>query len=461
MSAGAAAVGLRLRQERLKRGWSQEGLCRGICAASYLSKIEQGRVQAASELLALLMKRMDLPWYGENLPELEGLVERRYAQLLDGEQEAFQDSRAAFSQALETILSSPLAADGLVLDAVDRQNPSDIPAALEPYLDRRQLALLRIVQDREPEAVRLLNLSGENVGKKLMESTRDTRLCALAEDTVRENAPQSDEWTGERVLAVSGAPIRTGGGKSVGAALVISDRTQLRKLEQMRSEFVSNATHELKTPLTAIRGCIETLQEPEMAANPQIVSEMLEIMDVQGERLQALISDMLELSQIESLPQLDGETGSLSKAVEEAADAVRMQAEKREVALHLQIADGVICRAGQERMRRIAQNLIENAVRYNKPGGNVWAEVRAEGTTGVLAVKDDGIGIPEKDLPRICERFYRVDKGRSRSMGGTGLGLAIVKHIVMSMNGLIEVHSKLGEGTEFLVTLPKEAPVVE
>lgn len=116
MSAGAAAVGLRLRQERLKRGWSQEGLCRGICAASYLSKIEQGRVQAAPELLALLMKRLDLPWYGENLPELEGLV----------------------------------------LDAVDRQDPSDIPAALEPYLDRRQLALLRIVQDREPEAVRLL-----------------------------------------------------------------------------------------------------------------------------------------------------------------------------------------------------------------------------------------------------------------------------------------------------------------
>ena len=116
MSAGAAAVGLRLRQERLKRGWSQEGLCRGICAASYLSKIEQGRVQAAPELLALLMKRLDLPWYGENLPELEGLVERRYAQLLDGEQEAFQDSRAAFSQALETILSSPLAADGLVLE---------------------------------------------------------------------------------------------------------------------------------------------------------------------------------------------------------------------------------------------------------------------------------------------------------------------------------------------------------
>lgn len=122
-SAGAAAVGLRLRQQRLKRGWSQEGLCRGICAASYLSKIEQGRVQAAPELLELLFRRLELPWYGESLPELERLVERRYA---------------------------------LLLDAVDRQNPSDIPAALEPYLDRRQLALLRIVQNRDMEAVRLL-----------------------------------------------------------------------------------------------------------------------------------------------------------------------------------------------------------------------------------------------------------------------------------------------------------------
>ena len=155
-SAGAAAVGLRLRQQRLKRGWSQEGLCRDICAASYLSKIEQGQVQAAPELLELLFRRLELPWYGESLPELERLVERRYALLLDGEREAFQDSRKAFSQALETILSSPLAADGLVLDAMDRNDPTEIPPALEPYLDRRQLAILRVVQDRHVEAVRLL-----------------------------------------------------------------------------------------------------------------------------------------------------------------------------------------------------------------------------------------------------------------------------------------------------------------
>lgn len=155
-SAGAAAVGLRLRQQRLKRGWSQEGLCRGICAASYLSKIEQGQVQAAPELLELLFRRLELPWYGESLPELERLVECRYECLLDGDKEGFRDSREAFCQALETILSSPLAADGLVLDAMDRNDPTEIPPALEPYLDRRQLAILRVVQNRDMEAVRLL-----------------------------------------------------------------------------------------------------------------------------------------------------------------------------------------------------------------------------------------------------------------------------------------------------------------
>lgn len=155
-SAGAAAVGLRLRQQRLKRGWSQEGLCRDICAASYLSKIEQGQVQAAPELLELLFRRLELPWYGESLPELERLVERRYGCLLDGDKEGFRDSRETFRQALDRLLSSPLAADGLVLDAMDRNDPSEIPPALEPYLDRRQLAILRVVQNRDMEAVRLL-----------------------------------------------------------------------------------------------------------------------------------------------------------------------------------------------------------------------------------------------------------------------------------------------------------------
>mgnify|MGYP000765885118 CR=1 FL=1 len=155
-SAGAAAVGLRLRQQRLKRGWSQEGLCRDICAASYLSKIEQGQVQAAPELLELLFRRLELPWYGESLPELERLVEHRYECLLDGDKEGFRDSREIFAHALDRLLSSPLAADGLVLDAMDRNNSTEIPPALEPYLDRRQLAILRVVQDRDVEAVRLL-----------------------------------------------------------------------------------------------------------------------------------------------------------------------------------------------------------------------------------------------------------------------------------------------------------------
>ena len=133
-SAGAAAVGLRLRQQRLKRGWSQEGLCRGICAASYLSKIEQGQVQAAPELLELLFRRLELPWYGGSLPELERLVEHRYECLLDGDKEGFRDSREIFAHALDRLLSSPLAADGLVLDGPEQLhgNPSGPGAVSGP-----------------------------------------------------------------------------------------------------------------------------------------------------------------------------------------------------------------------------------------------------------------------------------------------------------------------------------------
>lgn len=130
-SAGATAMGLRLRQQRLKRGWSQEGLCRDICAASYLSKIEQGQVQAAPELLELLFRRLELPWYGGSLPELERLVEHRYECLLDGDKEGFRDSREIFAHALDRLLSSPLAADGLVLDTMDRAE-----TAPEEYPDR-------------------------------------------------------------------------------------------------------------------------------------------------------------------------------------------------------------------------------------------------------------------------------------------------------------------------------------
>ena len=312
-----------------------------------------------------------------------------------------------------------------------------------------------VVSQINPEAVRLLGLRSGRVGEKFGDLVRDDQLVDLARKTLEQSQGQTAEWTTDRVLQAVSAPIRDESGAGMGVVLVISDMTQMRRLEQLRSEFVSNATHELKTPLTAIRGCIETLRDPYVdTANPKILSEMLEIMDVQGERLQALISDMLELSRIESAPALADERGDLCTAVREAAKAVGVQAGKAEITLHVSAEGELLCGAAEERLRRIAQNLMENAVRYNRPGGNVWTTVRREGARAVLAVRDDGLGIPEKDLPRVCERFYRVDKDRSRNSGGTGLGLAIVKHLVRRYDGELDIRSKLGEGSTFTVYLP-------
>ena len=146
----------------------------------------------------------------------------------------------------------------------------------------------------------------------------------------------------------------------------------------------------------------------------------------------------------------------MARAVREAEEAVGVQARQAGVELTVDAPETLPCRAPDERMRRIAQNLMENAVRYNKPGGKVWVTVRAEGAHAVFAVKDTGVGIPEKDIPRVCERFYRVDKDRSRNSGGTGLGLAIVKHMVRRYDGELEIRSQLGEGSEFTVRIPAD-----
>ena len=285
-----------------------------------------------------------------------------------------------------------------------------------------------VVSQINPEAVRLLGLRSGRVGEKFGDLVRDDQLVDLARKTLEQSQGQTAEWTTDRVLQAVSAPIRDESGAGMGVVLVISDMTQMRRLEQLRSEFVSNATHELKTPLTAIRGCIETLRDPYVdTANPKILSEMLEIMDVQGERLQRSSATCSSSRASRARRRWPTSGGDLCAAVREAAKAVGVQAGKAEITLHVSAEGELLCGAAEERLRRIAQNLMENAVRYNRPGGNVWTTVRREGARAVLAVRDDGLGIPEKDLPRVCERFYGWTRTGSRNSGGTGLGLAIVK----------------------------------
>ena len=306
-----------------------------------------------------------------------------------------------------------------------------------------------------PEARRLLDLDDELLGGSIYTFMRAPELRKLLDAALVHSRRESMEWNGGKVLRLGCAPI-VEEGETTGAVLVVSDMTHVRKLEQLRSEFVASATHELKTPLTAIRGCIEMLRDPMVGtSNPRVVSEMLEIMDVQGERLQALISDMLVLSEMESMAPCK-DSGDLARAVAEAAGALALLAQNGGVTLHIDVPGSLIARAPEDRLRRIAQNLIENAIRYNKQGGSVWVRVWKQGARALVSVRDNGVGIPEKDQPRVFERFFRVDKDRSRNTGGTGLGLAIVKHTVRRYEGDLELMSSEGEGSTFTVAIPAQ-----
>ena len=244
-------------------------------------------------------------------------------------------------------------------------------------------------------------------------------------------------------------------GKCTGAMAIIEDITEIRKLEQLRTDFAANVSHEMKTPLTSIKGFVETLQAGAID-NPQMARKFLNIIMMEAERLTRLINDILSITKLESgnenveLKPLD-----LDRAVQETVNMLVPQAELKQVTVSFSPNDEHSYVLGnQDRVKQILVNLIENAIKYNKVGGSVRIRLMRSKDTINLIVSDTGIGIKEENLARLFERFYRVDKGRSREMGGTGLGLAIVKHIVQTMNGYIEVHSAYGEGTDMLVTLP-------
>ena len=245
-------------------------------------------------------------------------------------------------------------------------------------------------------------------------------------------------------------------GKCTGAMAVIEDVTEIRKLEQLRTDFAANVSHEMKTPLTSIKGFVETLQAGAVD-NPEMARKFLDIIMLEADRLTRLINDILSITKLESGEEhVEIKRIALDRAVMEVCDLLRIHASEKEVQLIAKPnPEPTYVMGNPDRVKQLLINLIENGIKYNKTGGNVTVKVMEDNGGNVnLIIADTGIGIKEEHLPRLFERFYRVDKGRSRAMGGTGLGLAIVKHIVKTMDGLIEVNSKYGEGTEFLITLP-------
>jgi len=260
-----------------------------------------------------------------------------------------------------------------------------------------------------------------------------------------------------KFLQVSGTLLRDSKGKTIGALAVLNDITRLRHLENIRREFVANVSHELKTPITSIKGFVETLQEGAIDDKENVL-KFLVILSKQADLLNALIDDLLMLSRIEQEAeggefQLTDE--NLKQILEAAATDYKVKAQDRNIQVTLGCSDEIIIRANARLLEQAVGNLLDNAIKYSEPGKAVEVEAVRNSDEIVIRVSDHGSGIAPEHLPRLFERFYRVDKGRSRELGGTGLGLAIVKHIAQAHGGHVTVESTLGKESIFTLHLPQ------
>jgi two-component system, OmpR family, phosphate regulon sensor histidine kinase PhoR len=302
--------------------------------------------------------------------------------------------------------------------------------------------------------------SGQVLGRRLQEVVRKADLQRFVARTLANHEPVEADLVlhdqQECFLQAHGTLLRGSDGKDLGALLVLNDVTRLHRLENLRRDFVANVSHELKTPITAIKGCVETLLDG-AAADPDASRRFLEIIARQGERLHAIIDDLLTLSRIEQDAEkhdIPLQVGSLPDVVEAAIQSCSVAAGVRSVRLDLECPDEVLAAISPPLLEQALVNLIDNAVKYSDAGGRVLISVRRSGPEAVIEVRDWGCGIPREHLARLFERFYRVDKARSRKVGGTGLGLAIVKHIVQAHRGRVTVESTPEQGSVFAIVLP-------
>jgi two-component system phosphate regulon sensor histidine kinase PhoR len=258
------------------------------------------------------------------------------------------------------------------------------------------------------------------------------------------------------VVGILPSPEEMEGGdeRTRGAIAVFHDITRLKELERVHQDFVANVSHELRTPLTTIKGYAETLLEG--ALKEEVAFQFIQVIKRQSDRLAKIVEDLLTLSKIESKEfQLKIENLLLREVIEDVLNFIQETAEKKKISISLELPDTLMVKADRNYLEQILTNLIDNAIKYGQEGGRlIISATQIKQIEIEIAVRDDGLGIPKEDLPRIFERFYRVDKGRSRELGGTGLGLSIVKHLVQAHGGRVWAESQLGEGSTFFFTLP-------
>jgi two-component system phosphate regulon sensor histidine kinase PhoR len=298
-------------------------------------------------------------------------------------------------------------------------------------------------------------------GRRLRETTRVREVSELLEQVLSTGESSEREavlpGVGEpRIVQLRASALEDARGVRSGAVVVIHDITALRRLEDMRRDFVANVSHELKTPLTAIQGFVETIVgDPDMPES--LRQRFLQRIQAQSERLYALVQDLLALARVEAQGHaLELEPLDPRPALQRALDAVHNAALSRGITLRAEIEEPTPRIEGEPgALEQIATNLLDNAVKYSKDGGQVVLRLHTSERDVLLEVEDDGIGIEERHQRRIFERFYRVDKARSRDVGGTGLGLSIVKHLALALGGEVAVRSQLGQGSIFTVRLQR------
>ncbi|HET6881209.1 MAG TPA: ATP-binding protein, partial [Pirellulales bacterium] len=258
------------------------------------------------------------------------------------------------------------------------------------------------------------------------------------------------------VVQANGTALRDPYGRPIGAVIVLNDVSRLRQLENLRRDFAANVSHELRTPITSIKGFVETLLDGAMA-NPPDAERFLNIIGRQADRLNTIIEDLLSLSRIEKETESGGivlSVGSLAKVLQAAVNDCSARAAERDVQVVLDCPSDISARMKADLLEQAVINLLDNAIKYSEPGKQVWVRGYREEHLATIAVEDQGSGIAEEHHTRLFERFYRVDKARSRKLGGTGLGLAIVKHIALAHRGQVAVESQVGKGSTFFIRLP-------
>ncbi len=394
-----------------------------------MDEFKQGAARLAKGELAY---RLAIP----DSEELAGLAEslNRMAAQLENRLQTVVSQR----NQLEAVLSSML--EGVIAVSRDERIISVNQAAARWF-------------DIDPEKVR---------GRSIPEAIRNLAIQKFVARSFKSRAPVEDDIAvyrnGERTLNIKSAPLLDVGPEPIGMLIVFNDVTQLRRLEEMRRDFVANVSHEIRTPLTAIKGFVETLHQ-NTDATPDEAERFLGIISRHVDRLNTIIEDLLMLSRIENEAEhgeIKRERIRLRDIFQNALQISRPRADEKRIRIELAGDEELSALVDPVLLEQAVVNLLDNAVKYSDPEKTVRISAKAVDPEIQIQVQDHGIGIEKRHLPRLFERFYRVDKARSRAAGGTGLGLAIVKHIAQAHGGQVTVESRPGEGSCFTIHLPRD-----